>query len=79
MIDSAHSILRKYLASLVRHDLQRRMERLPGTAVEADLEAIRNAQDSLKRDLAENSPNDMEAAAEQLIRQYGLLEICCAR
>ena len=55
------------------------MERLPGTAVEADLEAIRNAQDSLKRDLAENSPNDMEAAAEQLIRQYGLPEICCAR
>ncbi|MBU6397913.1 MAG: hypothetical protein KJS74_07015 [Rhodospirillales bacterium] len=58
----------------------------PQTADEADLKAIRNAQESLRRDLKTNSPNEMADRAEQLLKQnnlppemmerltYGLLE-----
>jgi len=41
---------------------------------EADLQAIRQAREGLQRDLAENSPKEMEEEAERLIRQYGLPE-----
>ena len=33
----------------------------PGTATDVDLAAIRQARDGLERDLAENSPKEMEA------------------
>ena len=81
-----NSILRDYLRQFLDADLERRMERPagspvygwwwqqgdPGTALEADLQAIRQARESLGRDLAENSPKEMEEYAEQLIRQHGL-------
>jgi hypothetical protein len=81
-------ILRAYLQEFLADDLQRRIGRAsgspvygywwepgdPGTATDADLQAIRQARDSLKRDLAENSPKEMEEYAEQLIREHGLPE-----
>jgi integrase len=81
-----NTILREYLRKLIDADLQRRMERPagapvygywwepgdPGTAADADLQAIRQARESLRRDLAENSPKEMAEYAEQLIRQHGL-------
>lgn len=82
-----NAILRGYLREFLDVDLQRRMERPagapvyagwweagdPGTAVDADLEAIRNARDSLAREIAENRPHDMaEEEAERLLAQHGL-------
>jgi integrase len=88
--DSAdlNAILRDYLRAFLERDLNARMERPsgapvygwwwypgdPGTATEADLQAIRQARDSLKYDLATNSPKEMEEEAAELIKQYGLPE-----
>jgi hypothetical protein len=90
MTDTAdlNLLLRARLQEFLADDLQRRMERPvgapvyaywwkhgdPGTAIDADLEAIRQARDSLKRDLARNSPKEMEEYAEELIRKHQLPE-----
>ncbi len=81
-----NTLLRAALREFLDRDLERRMERPPGTpvyghwwepgdpgtAAEADLAAIRNAQASLRCDLTENSPKEMQEEAERLIREYGL-------
>ena len=86
--DDLNRILRGYLREFLDSDLERRMERPPGspvyawwwepgdpdTSIDADLQAIRQARDSLARDLAENSPKEMEEVAERLIRKHGLSE-----
>lgn len=83
--DIAH-LLREELRKSLEGDLQSRFERKPGTpvyaywwepgdpltAAEADLGVIRNARASLARDLAENSPKEMEDHAQHLIREHGL-------
>ena len=46
----------------------------PGTAAEADLQAIRNAHESLAHDLARNDPKEMEEAAAALLRKHSLPE-----
>ncbi len=81
-----NAILREYLQDSLKHDLEMRLDRPPGsavyahwwepgdkqTAVEADLWAIRNARDSLKRDLAENNPLEMADYAQELAQKYDL-------
>jgi len=81
-----NAVLRGYLREFLERDLQQRIERAPGspvyahwwapgdpkTAVEEDLWAIRNAQNSLKHDLETNNPNEMADYAAELIRKYGL-------
>lgn len=79
--------LRDYLKGMLDRDLERRLERQPGqpvyahwwepgdpgTAAAADLDAIRNARDSMANDLAQNTPGDMlEAEADALLARYGL-------
>jgi integrase len=80
-------ILRDKLREALERDLEQRMDRPPGqpvyahwwepgdpgTATEADLEAIRQARQSLARDIAENRPDDLtEDEADALIRRHGL-------
>jgi integrase len=81
-------ILRGYLRDALERDLQKRMDREPGvpvyahwwepgdpgTASEADLQAIRNAREGLAHDLARNDPKEMEEAAAALLRKHGLPE-----
>ncbi len=81
-----NKLLREYLQEFLDGDLQRRIERPPGSAVyahwwqpgdpetaqEADLWAIRNARQSLAHDLATNSPAEMGEYAGQLVREHGL-------
>ncbi|MBX6376338.1 MAG: hypothetical protein IRZ13_19195, partial [Acetobacteraceae bacterium] len=81
-----NAILRAYLREALERDLEQRMDRPPGrpvyahwwepgdpgTAMEADLEAIRNARASLARDLATNDPKEMEGEARTLLRRHGL-------
>jgi hypothetical protein len=81
-------ILRRYLRDAVERDLQKRMDREPGapvyaqwwepgdpgTATEADLQAIRDARDGLAHDLARNDTKEMEEAAAALLRKHGLPE-----
>ncbi len=80
------AILKAKLKTFLDEDLERRMTRKPFSAVyahwweigdpqtsdEADLWAIRNAQDSLRRDLAQNSPVEMGDYAAALIKERGL-------
>ena len=80
-------ILRGYLREALDRDLQSRLDRPPGapvyahwwepgdpgTATEADLQAIYNARTSLAADLAANRVDDaVEEAAASLLRQHGL-------
>jgi integrase len=81
-------ILRGYLQEVLERDLHRRMERPPGSpvyahwwepgdpgsATEADLQAIRNARAGLAHDLATNSPTDLEEEAARRLRRYELPE-----
>lgn len=81
-----NTLLREELQQFLQRDLERRMERPPGTlvygywwepgdpgtAVDADLWAIRNAQESLRYDLAQNSPKEMAEYAEELVRKHRL-------
>ena len=85
-MDDLNTLLRGYLQEQLARDLQQRMARPPGspvygywwepgdegTATDADLYAIRQARDSLKRDLAENSPKEMEDYAAELVRKHDL-------
>ncbi|EKN00809.1 phage integrase [Acidocella sp. MX-AZ02] len=80
------AILKAKLKTFLDEDLERRMTRKPFSAVyahwweigdpqtsdEADLRAIRNAQDSLRRDLVQNSPVEMGDYAAALIKERGL-------
>lgn len=80
------AILKANLKRFLDEDLERRMTRKPFSAVyahwwesgdpqtsdEADLRAIRDAQDSLRRDLAQNSPAEMGDYAAALIKERGL-------
>jgi hypothetical protein len=82
------AVLREELKQALERDLRLRMERQPGhpvyaywwepgdpgTAQEADLEAIRHAKASLADDLASNSPKEMALAAERLLREHKLPE-----
>lgn len=77
-----NTLLQDALREFLDRDLERRMERPtgtpvyghwwelgdPGAAGDADLCAIRNAQESLRRDLAENSPKEMVEYAERARR-----------
>ena len=81
-------ILRGYLREVLKRDLQKRIDREPGapvyarwwepgdpgTASEADLQAIRNARESLAQDLARSDPKEMEETAAALLNKYGLPE-----
>jgi integrase len=81
-----NTILREYLQDSLKRDLERRLDRPPGspvyahwwepgdkqTAMEADLRAIRDARDSLKRDLTENDPKELADYAEELIQMHAL-------
>ncbi|MBB5372287.1 site-specific integrase [Acidocella aromatica] len=83
------AILRANLKQFLDEDLDRRIQREPFTAVydptwepgatetadEADLRAIRNAQDSLRRDLKMNTLDDLVLiAARRLLKSHNLPE-----
>lgn len=81
-----NTVLRDYLREFLKEDLERRMDRRqgtpvygywwspgdPGTAAEADLQAIRMSRDSLAYDLASNDPKEMEDEARRLIHKHHL-------
>jgi hypothetical protein len=87
--EAVQAALRESLRETLEEDRVRRSERKafepvyahwwePGdkkTMQESDLWAIRNARDSLRKDLENNTPDDlMDAAASQLMARYGIPE-----